>query len=69
MKKQTWIYCEECGQPMPATIRKPNHILHLILTILTGGLWLIIWAISGFESLFSKPKCEGCKRGHSHVKA
>jgi hypothetical protein len=21
-----------------------NHILHLILTILTGGLWLFVWA-------------------------
>lgn len=25
--------------------KKTNHILHLILTILTGGLWLIVWAI------------------------
>jgi hypothetical protein len=25
--------------------RRPNHILHLILSILTAGLWLIVWAI------------------------
>lgn len=24
---------------------RPNHLLHLILTLLTGGLWLIIWLI------------------------
>jgi len=24
---------------------RPNHVLHLILTILTGGLWLIVWII------------------------
>ena len=24
---------------------KTNHILHLILTILTAGLWLIVWVI------------------------
>lgn len=22
-----------------------NHILHVILTVLTGGLWLIVWGI------------------------
>lgn len=27
--------------------RKINHILHLLLTIFTLGLWLIIWALMG----------------------
>lgn len=26
--------------------KKTNHILHLILTVLTGGLWLIVWGIT-----------------------
>jgi len=25
--------------------KKPNHILHLLLTILTAGLWAIVWII------------------------
>lgn len=25
--------------------RRPNHVLHLILSILTLGLWLIVWLI------------------------
>lgn len=25
--------------------KKPNHILHLLLTILTAGLWGIVWII------------------------
>lgn len=25
--------------------RRPNHILHLILTLLTFGLWAIVWII------------------------
>lgn len=25
--------------------KNTNHILHLIMTILTGGLWLIVWLI------------------------
>jgi hypothetical protein len=24
---------------------RPNHVLHLILSVLTAGLWLIVWAI------------------------
>ena len=25
--------------------RKTNHVLHLILTILTAGLWLVVWIL------------------------
>jgi hypothetical protein len=24
---------------------RPNHILHLILSLLTAGLWLIVWVL------------------------
>lgn len=24
--------------------RRPNHLLHLVLSVLTLGLWLIVWA-------------------------
>lgn len=26
--------------------KKTNHILHVIMTVLTGGLWLIVWGIT-----------------------
>ena len=26
--------------------KKTNHILHIIMTILTGGLWLLVWGIT-----------------------
>ena len=29
---------------------KTNHILHLILTILTGGIWLIVWILVVFNN-------------------
>lgn len=36
-------------QPPQQTARTPltanQHILHLLLTVLTGGLWGIVWAI------------------------
>ena len=25
---------------------KTNHILHVIMTVLTGGLWLLVWGIA-----------------------
>lgn len=29
---------------------RPNHILHLLLTIFTAGLWAIVWIIVGLSS-------------------
>lgn len=26
--------------------KSTNHILHVIMTVLTGGLWLIVWGIT-----------------------
>ena len=26
--------------------KKTNHILHVIMTVLTGGFWLIVWGIN-----------------------
>lgn len=26
--------------------KKTNHILHVIMTVLTGGLWLLVWGIT-----------------------
>ncbi|MCP1474819.1 hypothetical protein ABIA54_001091 [Pseudomonas sp. EB276 TE3739] len=26
--------------------KKTNHILHIIMTVLTGGLWLLVWGIT-----------------------
>jgi hypothetical protein len=25
--------------------RRPNHVLHLILTLVTFGLWAIVWLV------------------------
>ena len=27
-----------------------NHVLHLILSVLTGGLWLFVWALVYFSA-------------------
>ncbi len=33
-------------QPWPTVaVKGPNHVLHLLLTVITGGLWLPVWLI------------------------
>ena len=38
-------YCTNCENNVLIRARTPNHILHLILSVLTWGLWLIVWVI------------------------
>lgn len=39
--------------------RRPNHILHLLLSIVTGGLWIPIWFIVSLA--------HGLRRSNKHV--
>jgi hypothetical protein len=36
----TNVYVQQPAAPIPG----PNHVLHGILSVLTGGLWLPVWA-------------------------
>lgn len=29
--------------PQYPILEKPNHVLHLLLSVLTAGLWIIVW--------------------------
>lgn len=46
--------------------KKTNHILHLILSIITGGIWIIIWIIvtisNSSENTGIDKKIEGGKK-------
>lgn len=42
--KRKW--CRTCGAYRRFEKEKANHILHLLLTIVTGGLWLIVWIMA-----------------------
>lgn len=37
-------YCATCGRITLHRKERANHILHLLLSIVTAGLWLIVWA-------------------------
>lgn len=36
-------HCKRCGEQILAQRPGVNHILHLVMSVITGGLWLIIW--------------------------
>ena len=49
--------CPKCGERVLARKETPNHILHLLLTVVTVGLWIIVWAL-----LISKGSAWRCSR-------
>ena len=49
--------CPEHGNVL-ARAKGTNHILHLLLTIVTGGLWAVVWL---FASMGKKDwRCPSC---------
>ncbi len=43
--KTKGAFCAHCQKQVMAQGPKPNHILHLILSIISFGLWLPVWLI------------------------
>jgi len=56
-------YCADCGQMRPFAKDGPAHGLHLVLTILTAGLWLPIWLLAGLASALTPYRCTFCGKG------
>jgi hypothetical protein len=44
-QKQTSAYCPYCDRQTLAIGTKPNHLLHLVLSICTAGVWLVVWLL------------------------
>ena len=54
-------YCHYCQRMTLHSREGVNHLLHLILTILTSGLWLLVWIALIVMSKFRPWYCEVCK--------
>lgn len=39
------MFCEEEIEMVLAERQTPNHLLHLVLSLVTAGLWLPIWIL------------------------
>lgn len=43
--KTKGAFCPHCQKQVMAQGTKPNHILHVILSLVTLGLWLPVWLV------------------------
>lgn len=39
--------------------KKTSHILHLILSVLTGGVWLVVWLLIGISNNNHNSRLQG----------
>jgi len=46
--------CPRCGTLATVAVRRPNHVLHAVLTLLTGGLWIVVWLLAILEASFHR---------------
>jgi hypothetical protein len=51
-------YCPACGRQGVAVRSSPNHVLHLLLTILTVGFWFPVWLLLAI--LGGTWNCQAC---------
>lgn len=38
-------FCFNCRKHVMTQRNAPDHVLHLLLSIVTGGLWIIVWIV------------------------
>ena len=55
---QKMHHCVKCERRTIHIQQKPNHVLHLLLTLVTAGLWILVWVAMSS----SRPQCTQC--GH-----
>jgi hypothetical protein len=53
-------WCPTCNDQRMLLRDKPNHILHLILTIVTLGLWALVWIVVAARKSNAPARCSHC---------
>ncbi len=61
MQKVQMRYCKTCDQTMPCEKPGPNHVLHIILSVITGGVWLIVYALLAIGASTASWRCQKCR--------
>lgn len=59
-------YCAEDDRMVLAEKQTPNHILHLLLSLVTVGIWLPIWILISIASEFGSYQCPECGGSTRH---
>ena len=55
-------FCKVCDKQVKVQGKSTSHLLHLVLTLITGGLWLIVWVLIGMGSGDWRCECCGTER-------
>ena len=63
------LFCETCQRPRPFDKPGPNHILHLLLSCLTFGLWLTMWFLAAIADSPKEYHCRACGWQPSSLRA
>lgn len=67
---QTSVHCAHCGEQTLHAKPRINHVLHLILSVLTLGLWaLFVWLPLGMINSAKGVTCQRCGTKISETKA
>jgi len=73
MSIQQALYCSVCEEKTIHNAKKTNHILHLLLSIITAGIWLVVWVLIADQNSHKRVciKCslETSARDHPENKA
>lgn len=49
--------CDKCGLFYKEA---PDHVLHLVISVITSGIWLLVWAAIVIMTLGHSWKCATC---------
>lgn len=53
--------CPNCKKAVNVDKHVPNHLFHLTLTCLTGGVWVLFWIITTSVYADISFQCPNCK--------
>lgn len=60
-------YCPNCDKEVITEIKSPSHLIHLVLTLFTFGLWLPVWIIIAIDPTLNCREC-GARAGRSKAR-
>lgn len=58
--KVTQRYCDCCAAQRPFEKPSINHVLHLFLSVLTSGVWILVWIILASSAESKLSRCRSC---------
>lgn len=42
-------FCKSCSKQVLVRRKGTSHLVHFIFTLLTGGIWLIVWILASIK--------------------